>query len=333
MSMNIATYFHPEICQTLKPVEELEFIGQSLPYYNSVRDEIRKRIDYPELALSKVDFNEYYSVHSKDYINGIVKSANDETDGDFEISAECMNLHYAIPGYEYSLGGLYKAVDLMKKGELDRAYCFSMPSHHAFTSRGHGYCLLNSMATAVRYAQNVGFNNVLIIDWDIHHGDGTQTVFENDKSVCIIDIHSAVDLYMSMVNSIKLGTTTYGRSVGHCNIPVMDSNYPDSFFYNDLELTGELYRADNVIRQFEAELNRLPFSPDIIFIFDGHDSHIDDCGKDITNFDYEDFRILTRLVKEVAVKNQIPILSMPGGGYDLDITVQAALVHMEELFI
>ncbi len=330
--MNIATYFYPETCQTLKPVEQLEFIGQSLPYYNSVREEIRKHIDYPELALSKVDIKEFDSVHSEDYINKIIKSATEETDENIEISVECMNLHYAIPGYEYSLGGLYSAINLMRKGELDRAYCFSMPSHHAFPSRGHGYCLLNSMAAAVRYAQSTGFKNVLIIDWDYHHGDGTQTIFENDESVYIIDIHSAVDLYMSMVNSITLGTTTYGRRVGHCNIPVMDSNYPDSFFYDDLELTGEIYHSDNVIEQFEIELTRLPFSPDIIFIFDGHDSHKDDCGKDITNFDYEDFRTLTRLAVQTAEKHRIPILSIPGGGYDIDITVQTALVHMEELF-
>ena len=330
--MKTATYFHPETCLTVKPVEQIEFIGQSLPYYNQVRGEIRKKIDYPELPLRKVDIREYASVHSTDYIEKILKASRDEGSDDLEISAECSSLYYAVPGYEYSLGGLYSAVDLMKKGVLDRAYCCSMPSHHAFPTRGHGYCLLNSMAAAVRYAQSVGFRNVLIVDWDHHHGDGTQTIFENDESVYIIDIHSAVDLYMSMVKSIKLGTTTYGKSVGHCNIPVMDANYPDSFFYDDLGLTGDIYRADNVIDQFEKELSNLPFAPDIIFIFDGHDSHIEDCGKDITNFSDDDFRVLTRHVVRTAEEYQIPIISMPGGGYELDVTVRTALVHGDELF-
>lgn len=330
--MTVATYFHPETCMTKKPVNQIEFIGQSLPYYDQVRNEIRKGLKFNELPLRSVDIKEFYSVHSKDYIDTIVALSNEEETGELEISAECYNLHYAVPGYEYGLGGIYSIIDLMKRGVLDRAYSFSLGSHHAFPGRGHGYCLLNTMAAGVRYAQSVGFKNVLIVDWDIHHGDGTQTIFENDESVYCIDIHSAVDLYMSMVKSIKLGTTTYGESVGYCNIPVMDANYPDDFFYKDLELTGNIYRADNVISQFEIELNRLPFSPDIIFIFDGHDSHVLDCGKDITNFDYNDFRTLTKLVKNTADKYNIPILSIPGGGYDLDVTAQSALVHVDELF-
>lgn len=324
-------YFHPETCLTSMPMENIEFIGQSLPYFDSVRNEVCKNLAGKELPLEKVSFKEFESVHEQKYLNQIRKLIKgDQTDYP-EISLECTNLHMAIPGYEYGLGGLYTALNLMRKGVLDRAYCFCLPSHHAFPQKGHGYCLLNSEAAAAKYARSIGFNKILIVDWDIHHGDGTQTIFENDNSVFCISIHSAVDLYMSMVGSTLLGTTSYGLKVGHCNIPVLDENYTTDFFYQDLEMTGEFYRSETCINQFKKEVDKLPFSPDLIIIFDGHDSHINDSGSYTTKFDYDDFRELIKIIKQVSKKNSCPILSMPGGGYDLDITVRCSLLHVEEL--
>lgn len=326
-------YFHPETCFTNTPRGEIEFIGQSLPYFDSVRNEIRKKFTSKELPLEEVSFSEFGSVHNKEYLNQISKLAQGDPTDYPEISIECTNLHKAIPGYKFGLGGLYSALNLMRKGVLDRAYCFCLPSHHAFPNKGHGYCLLNSEAVAARYALSIGFRKILIVDWDIHHGDGTQTIFENDNSVFCISIHSAVDLYMSMVGSTLLGTTSYGSTVGHCNIPVLDENYSYDFFYKDLEMTGKFYRSETCIDQFKQELNSLPFSPDLVIIFDGHDSHIDDCNSDTTKFTYDDFRELIKLIKDVSNKNSCPILSMPGGGYNLDITVRCSLLHIEELMM
>jgi len=324
-------YFHPETCFTSMPREKIEFIGQSLPYFDSVRNEIRKKLPGKELPVEKVSFDEFRTVHEKEYLDQILKLVNGDLTDPPEMSIECANLHLAIPGYEYGIGGLYSALNLMRKGVLDRAYCFCLPSHHAFPKKGHGYCLLNSEAVAARYAQSIGFKKVLIIDWDIHHGDGTQTIFENDTSVFCISIHSAVDLYMSMVGSTLLGTSSYGSTVGQCNIPVLDENYTSEFFYKDLEMTGEYYRSETCINQFKQKLENLPFSPDLIIVFDGHDSHVDDCGTYTTKFNYEDFKELIKLLKDVSSKNSCPILSMPGGGYDFNITVNCSLLHVEEL--
>jgi acetoin utilization deacetylase AcuC-like enzyme len=331
--ISFASYFHPETCNTSIPRDSIEFIGQSLPYFDEVRDGIRKNILDSELLLSRVPIDEFKTIHEKEYIDSIVAQSEAKSDNQIDISIECTNLFRAIPGYEYGLGGVYSIIDLMKQGILDRAYSFSLPSHHAYKNKGHGYCLLNTEAVAVKYAQSVGFKKVLIIDWDIHHGDGTQSIFENDNSVYCISIHSVVDLYMSMMDAILLGTSTYGKSVGHCNIPVLDLNYSDDFYYNELGLTGKIFRDTQCIKQFEVELNDLPFNPELIVIFDGHDSHKNDCGNEITNFSYDDFRTLIRIVKKVARKNSCPILSMPGGGYDISTTIQTALVHIEELKI
>ncbi len=331
--ISFASYFHPETCKTIIPKESIDFIGQSLPYFDEVRASIRKYTQDSELSLTKVPIKEFKTVHDNEYIDSIIDLSEGRDSSKITTSIECSNLYQAIPGYEFGLGGIYSIIDLMKNGVLDRAYSFSLPSHHAYQNKGHGYCLLNTEAAAAKYAQSVGFKNVLIVDWDIHHGDGTQSIFENDNTVYCISIHSAVDLYMSMMEATLLGTTTYGTAVGHCNIPVLDLNYSDDFYFNELGLTGKLYRDENCISKFEEELYNLPFDPEIIIIFDGHDSHKNDCGNEITNFTYDDFRTLIRLVKKVAIKNNCPILSMPGGGYDLQTTIQTSLVHIEELKI
>ncbi len=118
------------------------------------------------------------------------------------------------------------AIDHMKEGSLERAYCFSMVGHHAHSNWGHGYCLLNPLAAATRYAQSVGFAKILLIDWDIHHGDGTQFIFSYDSTVYCISIHNALDLYMAKASNLKAGTTTTATSVGHCNIPVITNSFP-----------------------------------------------------------------------------------------------------------
>ena len=329
--MTYASYFHPETCLTSIPRNEIKFVGNSLPHYDSMRNDIAKNLKGSEIPLCKVAIEEFYSVHDRKYLEKIIALSQKQEVDLPKISGECSNLWHALPGYEYGLGGAYAAIDQMKKGNLDRAYCFSLPSHHGFPNRAHGYSLLNTEAMAVRYAQKQGFEKVLVVDWDIHHGDGTQTIFENDPSVYCISIHSAVDLYMSSQRTILLGTSTYGEKVGHCNIPVLSYDFSEEFYYNELEMTGNIFRTHEVIPQFEQELNKLPFNPDIIIVFDGHDSHVKDCGKEITAFEYEDYRTLTKLIKRIATINNCPILSIPGGGYNHDTAVISALAHADEL--
>src|SRR5262249_43442498 len=144
------------------------------------------------------------------------------------LSSECLGMEFCLPGYQAGLGGMLEAIDQMRQGTLDRAYCFSLGGHHAYPNWGHGYCLLNPLAAAVRYAQSVGFARVVIVDWDIHHGDGTQAIFAGDSAVYCISIHSAADLYMANICGLRPGTTTSAAAVGHCNIPVLNRVFDDS---------------------------------------------------------------------------------------------------------
>ena len=323
--MKFSLYFHPETYLTAKPKNEIELLG-AMPDYEYVRETIYNKYG-SDLTLNKVDFGEYTSVHTDEYVDSILNASRDQ-DYELTISMECDQLYYFIPGYEYALGGTYSALDHMRKGWLDRAYIYSLGSHHAYPNKGHGYCLVNTLAAAVRYAQSIGFGKVLILDWDIHHGDGTQSIFEYDQSVYQISVHSALDLYMSKMRVAKFGSETYGEEVGHCNIPVLSLAYDEKRF-RECEMEGAFYRHDTCITRFREALFNLPFDPDIIFIFDGHDGHIDDCGTNITNWDYAEFAGLTKAALSVAKSHSCPVLSMPGGGYNNRSHIRCCIQHIE----
>lgn len=327
-----AVYLHPQTCLTAKPIEHIEFVGHSYPHFSQVRQELTGTLrDYASLPVCVVSLNEFDAVHTSDYLSRLMAMAEDKPPERVpRLSVECTGLQYCLPGYQYGLGGLYAAIDQMKASQVERAYCFSLPGHHAHADWGHGYCLLNPQASAARYAQRQGFQKVLIVDWDIHHGDGTQDIFAHDASVYCVSIHSLGDLYMTLQGVLHESTTTRGAEVGHCNIPLLNRVFDDDFF-TAMNLSGRYYRAHESLTAFRTALAELPWSPDIIFIFSGYDSHKDDCGAGITDWDYADFQALTRCVLDVAGHSDCPVLSVHGGGYKLPVTIAAAASHVEVL--
>lgn len=329
-----AISLHPEALLTSRHVAADQFIGKSLPYAQEVCaclvDALR---GYTNLPLQSADFGLFSSVHSPTYLNQIQELAAGNTPDPYpRLSAECSGMWYALPGYCAGLGGMLTAIDLMKAGTLDRAFCYSLGGHHAYADYGHGYGMLNPLAATVRYAQRQGFARVLIIDWDIHHGDGTQAIFAHDSSVYHISIHSAIDLYMAIQRVIRAGTTTAATAVGHCNIPVLTQRFDDSDWAK-LGLTGSYYRAATCIPAFVDALQSLPWEPDLICIFAGVDSHRDDCGAGITDWENSDFQTLTRLVLNMAQRSNCPVLSIKGGGYNLPVTIAAIASHVEALAV
>lgn len=331
-----ATYFHPDTCQTSKAINLISFVGYSFPHYNHIRAEIAKQITiYPSLPVNKVKYSEYSRVHSHDYLQKLVfkalgKPLNQSLLSLPILSIECEGLEYCLPGYLYGLGGIFAAIDKMKRGQLERVYCFSLVGHHAHINWGHGYCLLNPLATAAKYAQSQGFSKILIIDWDIHHGDGTQSIFSNDDSVYCISIHSAVDIYMAKASDLSYGTTTMAAKVGHCNIPLI-SEFITPDILAKIGLDGEFYRSHESLSKFQNALENLPWNPDLIFIFSGYDSHQNDCGKGITDWTNQEFQKLTKYVLDLAKKISCPVISTHGGGYNTPVTISAALSHIEIL--
>lgn len=327
-----ATYFHPETASTTRPLETIAFVGHSWPHFAQIRQALVERtISYPTLPLRIVRLDSFASVHTAAYLQQLqLMAAGTEPEVTLRLSAECSGLEHCLPGYQAGLGGMLEAIDQMRAGKLDRAYCFSLGGHHAYADWGHGYCLLNPQAAAVRYAQAHGFARVVIVDWDIHHGDGTQAIFANDPTVYCISIHSAADLYMAKAAGLHAGTTTAAAAVGHCNIPVLNQVFDDDLF-EQLGLSGRFYRAQEVAAVFEQALAELPWQPDLICIFSGYDGHRDDCGQRINEWSERDFERMSRLVLDCAALARCPVLSVHGGGYKLPVTVASAMRHIEEL--
>lgn len=135
---------------------------------------------------------------------------------------------------------------------------------------------------------------------------------------------------MASACGLAPGTTTAAAALGHCNIPLLNAVYDDTFG-EQMPLSGRFYRASESQEIFQQALCQLPWKPDLICIFSGYDSHKDACGRGIRDCTNDDFRRLTSAVIEVAQQATCPILSVHGGGYNLPITIAAAVSHVEVL--
>ncbi|MFQ3612529.1 MAG: histone deacetylase, partial [Cyanobacteriota bacterium] len=179
-------------------------------------------------------------------------------------------------------------------------------------------------------AQLQGFEKILIIDWDIHHGDGTQEIFSYDSNVYCISIHSALDIYMAKTSDLKAGTTDTAKALGHCNIPVITESFPVEVLQEE-GITGKFYYGHESIPAYQEALENVPWKPNLIAIFSGYDSHKDDCGARTTGWTNDDFCTLTKITLDFAKKYGCPVISSHGGGYQLSVTISAAMAHIETL--
>jgi acetoin utilization deacetylase AcuC-like enzyme len=169
-----------------------------------------------------------------------------------------------------------------------------------------------------------------MVDWDLHHGNGTQAIFAGDRDVYCISIHSGIDLFMSKSVGLYSGTTVAAAETGHCNIPLADHDFSDELI-RELNLEGDFFRKEQSLPLFNEALEKIPWQPDLILLFSGYDSHRDDCGMDITDWTEPDYRKLTRAVLNLSKRVHCPVLSVHGGGYNLPVTVASAAAHLAEL--
>jgi acetoin utilization deacetylase AcuC-like enzyme len=212
--------------------------------------------------------------------------------------------------------GVLATVDAVCKGQVKNAFCASRPpGHHAQNSgKEEGFCYYNHIAIAARYAQQqYDRNKILIIDWDYHHGNGTEWAFYSDPSVLCFSTHDMF-AYPGTGLPSRIGE---GEGEGF-NINVhLDCGATDS----------------DIIKAFRNKL--LPaveqFKPDLILISAGFDSRQDDvlgCFN-ITDQGYE---MLTKIVKDIADKHcQGQIVSMLEGGYNLQGNASAVVTHITAL--
>jgi acetoin utilization deacetylase AcuC-like enzyme/formylglycine-generating enzyme required for sulfatase activity len=253
------------------------------------------------------------AIHAPEYVAHVRKGCEEGIgymdSGDTPVSAE---------SYEAALkaaGGVMAAVDAVAAGKVRNAFCaVRPPGHHALKARAMGFCLFNNVAIAARYAQKKdGLAKVLIVDWDVHHGNGTQDAFYDDGTILQFDVHRA-PFYPGSGAEAEKGR---GKGLGFkINVPLPAGS------------GNEVYK-----QVFEEKLRApaMAFKPDIVFISAGFDAAEGDPlgGMKITPAGYA---AMTRTVRAIADQCcQGRLVSVLEGGYDLEALAASVEAHIRVL--
>ncbi len=308
--MSTRLYEHPIFLEHITPdghperSDRLRSINIALEHPNFARLERR---DAPQANEDAI-----LLAHPEEHLAFVMRSIPDAEDGDDRINqleadtyASPKSLQAALTG----VGGAMAAVDDVFTGAADNVFVASRPpGHHAEKNKAMGFCFFNNAAIAARHAQRTyGAERVAIVDWDVHHGNGTQDIFWDDPSVLFCSTHQ-MPLYPG--SGAKTETGGKGTIV---NAPLSPNSGSDHF--------REAFKS-RVLPALDD------FRPDLIIISAGFDAHHRDPLAQI-NLTGEDFDWATGRVLEMADKSaKNRVVSLLEGGYDLEGLAESAGLHI-----
>jgi acetoin utilization deacetylase AcuC-like enzyme len=247
-------------------------------------------------------------VHSSEHIETVKNVC--EYGGSIDSDTICSS--DSFDAARMAVGAGIVALDGIRSGEFERAFCaVRPPGHHARPAQAMGFCLFNNIAIAARYAQSIGYEKVMIIDFDVHHGNGTQDTFYTDNSVFYFSSHQAFIFPGTGAESDK----GEGKGSGYtANFPMMAGS-------TDKELL-DIYEND------------LPplvknFNPDIILVSSGYDLHESDPLAQL-NITTEGIKSIVRLILDSA---DVPFVFFLEGGYNVNALGENVKVTLKEMIM
>jgi acetoin utilization deacetylase AcuC-like enzyme len=257
--------------------------------------------------------DELAAVHSREYIDlakrEVARGARQLSTGDTDVMPRSMDVALR------AAGGVLNGVDSIFNGRVKNAFCaVRPPGHHATPTRGMGFCIFNNVAVAARYAQRkYGAGRVLIVDWDVHHGNGTQDVFWRDGSVLFFSTHQ----YPWYPGTGALDERGEGKGKDRIINRPFDAGAGREQIYG-------VFRED-------LQPAAKQFKPDFVIISAGFDSR---AGDPLGRFRLtdDDFRDLTRLTMDIADECcEGRVLSVLEGGYSLQGLAAGVAAHVGTL--
>ncbi|MDF1823171.1 MAG: histone deacetylase [Verrucomicrobiales bacterium] len=251
--------------------------------------------------------------HTDGYLKTVLRELNG-TSGQLSTGDTNFGPHSLRVARE-AVGGVLNAVDGVISGELKNAFCaVRPPGHHATSDRGMGFCLFNNAAIAARYAQqHYGIERVVIIDWDVHHGNGTQDIFYDDGSVFYFSTHQH-PWYPGTGSKDETGAGKGKKT--NLNIPLPAES--------GMAEIGGAFRGP-----FSAKMKE--FKPELVIISAGFDSRIGDpLGQlALTDRDFAELtQILSAMANEFADGRLVSVLE---GGYNQSGLALAVQHHLKAL--
>ncbi len=244
-------------------------------------------------------------VHEVAYIEDMFSKAPHA--GFLDLDGDTIMNPYSLDAALYAAGAVVDAVDLVMSGRVQNAFCnIRPPGHHAGRAKPSGFCIFNNIAVAAAHAlAHYGLERVAIVDFDVHHGDGTEDIFHDDPRVMLCSTfrhpfypHSGADSSNDHVINVPLAAAS----------------------------SGEDFRVA-ISEQWLPALER--FQPQFVFISAGFDAHRDDDmgGLALREADY---LWVTERLKEVALRHaQGRIVSALEGGYELHALGRSVMTHIK----
>jgi acetoin utilization deacetylase AcuC-like enzyme len=252
----------------------------------------------------KADSPDILAVHTNSYVEKVMKFGG-YYDPDTYISDN------SVEAALFAAGAVIEAIEGCRTGSIERAFCaVRPPGHHAEANSAMGFCIFNNVAVGARYAQKTGYGKAFIVDFDVHHGNGTQHIFEEDDTVFYFSTHQYPH-YPGTGSDSERGK---GKGYGYTyNMPMHHGAGDKDYFTAFQDILPGLVKK---------------FDPDIILVSAGYDLHAADplAGLRVTN---EGIRNIVR--GTLSSKKNIPYIFCLEGGYNLKSLSESVLITLEEL--